>query len=168
MEQPKPSLALHRIDRRDPLAASAYAEHLLRLDIPSRISRFGGGVSDLGLQAHAATWRPLAAWAVVDARGAWRGVVEAHGNGKLSVELALSLEKPWRGLGWGRRLLDTACAWSASAGLREVTCVLASHNPSMRHLVQESGGIRRSVMGMETWSLDVPKTVYPAADVLCA
>jgi GNAT superfamily N-acetyltransferase len=169
MEQPLSSLTLRRVDRADPAVVQAYAAHLLRLDTASRISRFGGGVSDLGLQAHAAHWRPLAAWSAIDASGMWRGVVEVHGNGTLSVELALSLEKPWRGVGWGRRLLDAACAWSASAGLREVTCVLASHNPSMRHLVQHAGGVRRPVGGLETWSLmRRPATAAPCPDMVVA
>lgn len=135
-------------------ARVAYRAHLGRLDPAARGRRFGAGVSDTGLDKHAAMWSPAQAWALVDHQGLWRGVVEVFDTVAGTAEAALSIEADWRGMGWGRRMLDRACAWCATHGITQVECALASHNPSMRQLAQSRGAVRQAGpwTGWEVWS----------------
>jgi len=138
----------------DARARAAYRDHLLRLDAPSRNRRFGGGVSDTGLERHAAGWNPRFVAVAVDASGAWRGVVEVHGA-DAEAEIALSIEAPCRGLGWGRSAIALAQAWGARMGIPRLACTIATHNPSMVVLARGAGGRRLGAVsdGWQTWAL---------------
>lgn len=138
----------------DARARACYRDHLLRLDPLSRTRRFGGGVSDAGLERHAAGWAPRFVSVVVDASGAWRGVVEVHGA-DAEAEMALSIEAPYRGHGWGRAAIALAQAWGARVGIPRLACTIATHNPSMVTLARAAGGRRLGSVsdGWQTWAL---------------
>lgn len=116
--------------------------HLLRLDGESRARRFGGGISEAGLQAYCARWSPAAAFALVDAQGAWRGVVEIVAVAAGQAELALSIEEGHRGYGWGSRLLASAGRWGRGHGVEDFVLTIATHNPAMQALAHKAGAQR--------------------------
>jgi len=120
---------------------AALGAHLRRLDASSRHRRFGGGVSDAGLDAYARGWNPTGAFALVDASGAWRGVVEILALAEGEAELALSIEAPYRGQGWGGRLLEAAACWGRARGMRRYTLTISTHNPAMAALARHVGAL---------------------------
>lgn len=132
--------------------------HLLRLDVQSRHRRFGCGLSAAGVAAYARRWSPMAAFALVDSAGAWRGVVEIIQIGEGRAELALSIEAEWRGQGWGRRLLGAAAQWGRRHEIGQYELVMATHNPAMQALASAIGARSHTPLdgySVALWALDV-------------
>ena len=86
----------------------------------------------------------LRTWgAIVD--GEIRGHIDLHG-GRLSSEfhramLGMGVERPWRRLGHGRRLIDTAIAWARKVQLAWLDLGVFAHNRRARALYAAVGFI---------------------------
>jgi len=115
-----------------------YRDHLLRLDIDSRHSRFGGGVSDDFIRNYAALSRSLDAVVhgfFVD--GTLRGVGELRPLGASlahEAEAAFSVEQPWQSHGVGSALLERTLLAARNRGLKHVHMACLANNQRMQQL----------------------------------
>jgi GNAT superfamily N-acetyltransferase len=114
------------------------AAHFARLEPEGRNRRFFAGVSDAGVRQYAATMRPQAVRVMMD-RGQVVGVAEVHPDGEHSGEVALSLEKQWRGRGLGQVLMDAICEDARILGMEEVRLIMSTHNPQIVSLSRRFG-----------------------------
>jgi GNAT superfamily N-acetyltransferase len=118
-----------------------YVEHLLRLDSADRRMRFGFPIGDTGMRAlvqriDLRTGHILALFDDID-------VVAAAHIGRASddvAELALSVDREWRGRGVGSELFARAVLWARNRGIRQAIVYCLSENQAMRHIVRKAGG----------------------------
>lgn len=83
------------------------------------------------------------------ADGAIRGHLDLTG-GSLPTALhragiGMGIERPWRGAGWGTRLLGDAVAWARAAGLAWLDLGVFSHNAPARALYAKLGFVETGV-----------------------
>jgi GNAT superfamily N-acetyltransferase len=110
--------------------ASAFRDHLLRLDPESRRLRFGTPVNAYFIDQYAS--RAIAPDSIVHGMfidGTLRAVSELRPFGKpfpLDAEAALSVERPWQDCGVGSALLERTILAAQNRGIRtiQMNCLL--------------------------------------------
>lgn len=121
--------------------ADQYRDHLLRLDLPSRRSRFGGAVSDAYVANYAT--RSLTLDAIMHGcfiGGLLRGTAELRPLGACSpcqAEAALSVEKPWQSHGVGTALLSRTLLAARNRGFRLLHMACLAENVRMQQLARK-------------------------------
>jgi GNAT superfamily N-acetyltransferase len=127
--------------------ATAYADHLLRLDPASRRNRFGGAVADQFLSHHAeAAFEPANVIYGFIADGVVRGAAELRPFGAGRAEAAFSIEKPWQSHGVGTELLERVLLAARNRGIKQlhITCLI--ENQRMQQLARKfDAELRRDV-----------------------
>ena len=118
--------------------ADQYREHLLRLDLDSRRSRFGGAVADEFIANYVKVSACLDAVIhgfFVD--GILRGAAELRPLGAIfaqEAEAALSIEKPWQSHGVGTALLDRTLLAARNRRIRLLHMACLAENRRMQQL----------------------------------
>ncbi|HEY5067838.1 MAG TPA: GNAT family N-acetyltransferase [Xanthobacteraceae bacterium] len=118
-----------------------YREHLLRLDPPSRRSRFGGAVSDTYVANYAD--RSLTLDAIMHGcfiGGVLRAAAELRPFGARApnqAEAALSVEKPWQSHGVGSALLSRTLLAARNRGFRLLHMACLAENLRMQQLARK-------------------------------
>lgn len=113
----------------------------LRLDTPSRISRFGSVVSDTALAAHARRALADADWigaVFMDARLC--AAVETYTLGSRDprvAEAAFVVDPRWRRRGIATALLRASLRWARSSGIDTLRMVFSRSNWPMRKLASK-------------------------------
>ena len=115
-----------------PVEATAYRDHLLRLDAESRRNRFCGAIADDIIRSYAATVRG--------------GDVILHGffvDGVLccilgrEAEAAFSIEKPWQSHGVGSALLERSLLAARNRGVKLMQVCCLMENRRMQQLARK-------------------------------
>ena len=121
--------------------ADKYRDHLLRLDVESRRSRFAGAVSDYFVRNHVEL--SIALEAVVHGffvDGVMRGAAELR---PLEVgiprqaEAAISVERPWQSHGVGSALLRRTLLAARNRGYRLLHMACLAENRRMQQLASK-------------------------------
>jgi GNAT superfamily N-acetyltransferase len=118
-----------------------YREHLLRLDPPSRRSRFGGAVSDAYVANYAdraLTLDGIMHGCFID--GVLRGAAELRPFGARAprqAEAALSVEKPWQSHGVGSALLSRTLLTARNRGFQLLHMACLAENVRMQQLARK-------------------------------
>ena len=121
--------------------ADRYRDHLLRLDLASRNSRFGGGVSDEFIENYVETTFGLGT--VVHgffAEGILRGAAELRPLGRAfarEAEAALSIEADWQSHGVGSALLDRTLLAARNRGIKTLHMACLANNRRMQELARK-------------------------------
>lgn len=122
--------------------ADKYRDHLLRLDAPSRRSRFGGAVSDDRIREHVESSIGLNAVLhgfFVD--GTLRGAAELRLIGahlfKQEAEAAFSVETPWQSHGIGSALLERTLLTARNRGIKHLHMACLAENKRMQQLARK-------------------------------
>jgi GNAT superfamily N-acetyltransferase len=121
--------------------ASAFRDHLLRLDPESRRFRFGSSVNAYFIERYAA--RALSADAIVHGYfvdGTLRAAAELRrfgGRFPFHAEAALSVERPWQDRGVGSALLERAILAAQNRGIRTVQLNCMSANRRMQAIARK-------------------------------
>jgi GNAT superfamily N-acetyltransferase len=121
--------------------AARYCDHLLRLDVDSRHSRFGGGVSDEFIRNYVHTTFGLSAVVhgfFVD--GMLRGAAELRPLGPAfahEAEVAFSIETPWQSHGVGSALLDRTLLAARNRGIKTLHMACLANNRRMQELARK-------------------------------
>lgn len=138
-----------------PWEGGAIRDHLLRLGPEDRLMRFGAPASDRFLDGYCtrvAQFRILALGGFAD--GALRGVAELvriPDEARPSLELALSVERPYQDRGIGGRLLAGALVVARNRLLRSVHIFVLPQNEKMRRLAGRSrAGVKNIRQNGET------------------
>ncbi len=123
--------------------AELYRDHLLRLDLESRRSRFAGAVSDQFLRDYADIAFGIDAIIhgfFVD--GTLRGAAELRSVGpavRREGEAAFSIEKPWQSHGVGSLLLQRTLLAARNRGLKFIHMACLADNKRMQQLARKYG-----------------------------
>jgi GNAT superfamily N-acetyltransferase len=118
--------------------AEHYRDHLLRLDIESRRSRFAGAVADDFVRRYAEL--SLGIDTVIHGffvNGTMRGAAELRTIGAplaREAEAALSIEKPWQSHGVGSALLKRMLLAARNRGIRFLHMACLADNKRMQQL----------------------------------
>ena len=132
-------VALRRL-RRD--RCRDYQRHLQRLDTVDRARRFHAYQGDAAIAAHCGTL-DLSRTIVIGAfaKGELRGAVEVHPPARpgASAELAISVERTYRGTGLGRALFRRALNEAQDRGIDRVHVSIFADDACMRHIAETSG-----------------------------
>jgi len=121
--------------------AGLYRDHLLRLDMASRNSRFGGAVADDFIAGYVNTTFGLNAIVhgfFVD--GVLRGAAELRPLGPTfarEAEAALSIEQAWQSHGVGSALLDRTLLAARNRGIRMLHMACLANNRRMQELARK-------------------------------
>jgi GNAT superfamily N-acetyltransferase len=121
--------------------ANRYRDHLLRLDLESRHSRFGGGVSDQFILDYVDTTFGLGS--VVHgffADGVLRGAAELRPLGRAfarEAEAALSIEADWQSHGVGSALLERTLLTARNRGIAHLHMACLADNRRMQQLARK-------------------------------
>ena len=121
--------------------ANRYRDHLLRLDTPSRHSRFGGAVADEFICNYVATTLGLNTVVhgfFVD--GVLRGAAELRPLGPAfarEAEAAFSIETPWQSHGVGSVLLDRTLLAARNRGIKTLHMACLADNRRMQELARK-------------------------------
>jgi len=118
-----------------------YRDHLLRLDIESRQTRFGAGISEEYIHRYADS---LTAFDTVlhgfFVDGVLRGVGELRHVGSLfthEAEAAFSIEKPWQSHGVGTALLERTLLAARNRGITALNMHCLAGNLRMQQLARK-------------------------------
>ncbi|MEJ8570172.1 GNAT family N-acetyltransferase [Microbaculum marinum] len=120
-----------------------FRDHLLRLSPKGRRSRFGGGVSDLFIEQHAA--RVFAGAAVVYGlfdEGPIRAAAEMHPVGgafEATAEVAFSVEDDWQDAGVGTALLGRVMRAARNRGKSRLIMTCLPENVRMQRVASKHG-----------------------------
>jgi GNAT superfamily N-acetyltransferase len=123
--------------------AGRYLDHLLRLDMTSRRSRFGGLVADTAMHQHvddAFGLGNVLHGFFMD--GILRGVAELRPLGgplALEAEAAFSIEPRWQSHGVGSALLDRTLLAARNRGVRRLHMACLAENQRMLQLASKFG-----------------------------
>jgi len=121
--------------------AGRYLDHLLRLDMDSRRSRFGGAVSDAVVRHYAE--RSLGIGTVVHGffvDGILRGAAELKTFGgpmAREAEAALSIEQRWQSHGVGSALLTRTLLAARNRGIKFLHMACLADNRRMQQLARK-------------------------------
>jgi GNAT superfamily N-acetyltransferase len=146
--------------------AEAYGDHLLRLDAASRRNRFGGGVADDFVRAHAGrAFEPenVIYGFLVD--GILRGAAELRPFGPTAgqAEAALSIERRWQSHGVGTELLERTLLAARNRGIKQLQLTCLLENQRMQQLARKfDAELRRdydSVIGEVEASYPTPMSL---------
>jgi GNAT superfamily N-acetyltransferase len=119
-----------------------YRDHLLRLDAPSRRSRFGGAVSDDRIREHVES--SIGLNAVLHGffvEGTLRGAAELRLIGQRfftqEAEAAFSVETPWQSHGIGSALLERTLLTARNRGIKHLHMACLAENKRMQQLARK-------------------------------
>lgn len=112
--------------------------HLLSLDPESRISRFMAPLSDEGVLRYCDEAEPAYAVTATDS-GETIGVAEAHDNADGSVEIALTVRRDKRGMGYGGRMLARAITEASRRGYRSSLVLFSRENTAVARMCRKHG-----------------------------
>jgi GNAT superfamily N-acetyltransferase len=121
--------------------AEHYRDHLLRLDMESRRSRFAGAVSDQFLVDYADL--AFGVDAIIHGffvDGTLRGAAELRPVGlavRREGEAAFSIEKPWQSHGVGSMLLERTLLAARNRGLKFLHMACLADNKRMQQLARK-------------------------------
>ncbi len=121
--------------------ATAYRDHLLRLDAESRRNRFAGTVADEFVRDYADLAFGLDAVIhgfLID--GTLRGAAELRPIGRASAheaEAAFSIERPWQSHGVGSVLLERTLLAARNRGIRFLHMACLADNRRMQQLARK-------------------------------
>jgi GNAT superfamily N-acetyltransferase len=121
--------------------ADRYRDHLLRLDMDSRHSRFGGAIADEFIERYVTTTFGLSALVhgyFVD--GVLRGAAELRPLGPAftrEAEVAFSIERPWQSHGVGSTLLDRTLLAARNRGIKTLHMACLANNRRMQELARK-------------------------------
>jgi GNAT superfamily N-acetyltransferase len=121
--------------------AGRYRDHLLRLDIESRRSRFGGAVADEVIQHYAE--RSFGIGNIIHGffvDGILRGAAELRPLGGLlarEAEAALSIEQRWQSHGVGSALLTRTLLAARNRGIKRLHMACLADNRRMQQLASK-------------------------------
>ena len=121
--------------------AGPYRDHLLRLDLASRRSRFAGAVSDDFVRDYA--YLALSVDAIIHGffvDGILRGVAELRplGHGVADeAEAAFSIETPWQSNGVGTALLERTLLAARNRGIKLLHMACLVNNARMIELARK-------------------------------
>lgn len=115
--------------------------HLLRLDAPSRRSRFAGLVSDEGVARYVggALTAGDATFGLF-ADGTLRGVAELRTASGDVAEGAFSLEREWQGRGFGHQLFEALLDAARRRGTRRLVLQCLRENAAMQRIARRFAG----------------------------
>jgi GNAT superfamily N-acetyltransferase len=122
-----------------PDAPDLLRAHYLSLGAGSRRLRFMGGIKDGAINAIADRAAP-AELITLKIDGVLRGVLEVFETSKGHVEIGLSIEDEWQGLGHGRALFDQGIALATKRGYDTADLHFFRGNEGVRRLVLKHGG----------------------------
>jgi GNAT superfamily N-acetyltransferase len=121
--------------------ADHYRDHLLRLDIDSRRSRFGGAVADEFIRNYVTTTFGLnAAVHGFFVEGVLRGAGELRPLGPAfgrEAEAAFSIEAAWQSHGIGSALLDRTLLAARNRGIKTLHMACLANNRRMQELARK-------------------------------
>ncbi len=118
-----------------------YRDHLLRLDLDSRHTRFSGAVSDDVVARHAVT--ACGVGVVVHGffvEGTLRGAAELRRLGQVfsrEAEAAFSIERPWQSHGVGTALLRRTLLSARNRGIKSLHMHCLADNRRMQQLARK-------------------------------
>lgn len=141
--------------------ATAYRDHLLRLDPDSRHRRFSGAVSDEVIIRHAATAEDLGVVVhgfFVD--GTLRGAAELRHIGDMfsrQAEAAFSIEQPWQSHGVGTALLERTLLSARNRGVKRLQMNCLPDNRRMQQLAKKFQADLKFDFGSVVGELDAPR-----------
>ena len=121
--------------------SARYRDHLLRLDVQSRHSRFGAGVADDFIHNYVETTFGLGA--VVHgyfSDGILRGAAELRSLGpgfSREAEAAFSIEPDWQSHGIGSALLDRTLLAARNRGIKTLHMACLANNRRMQELARK-------------------------------
>jgi GNAT superfamily N-acetyltransferase len=121
--------------------SARYRDHLLRLDVQSRHSRFGAGVADDFIRNYVETTFGLGA--VVHgyfSDGILRGAAELRPLGpgfRREAEAAFSIEPDWQSHGIGSALLDRTLLAARNRGIKTLHMACLANNRRMQELARK-------------------------------
>jgi GNAT superfamily N-acetyltransferase len=121
--------------------SARYRDHLLRLDVQSRHSRFGAGVADDFIHNYVETTFGLGA--VVHgyfSDGILRGAAELRPLGpgfRREAEAAFSIEPDWQSHGIGSALLDRTLLAARNRGIKTLHMACLANNRRMQELARK-------------------------------
>jgi GNAT superfamily N-acetyltransferase len=118
--------------------------HFARLDHDDRYLRFGHQISDSAMNDYLERidWGRAIVLGYLD-NGALRGAVEIVPFGRDApegAELALTVEKPWRGTGVGYELCRNALILACNRYIRDVTMMCLAENVPMQRIARKLRG----------------------------
>lgn len=122
----------------------ALETHLLRLNEEDRYRRFGAHVSDAGIRSRARRMqRPGTVMLAALVDGKVRGTAEidfaATGATKRSAEIALTVERAFRGLGIGSRLFAAGRLLAENRGADQLVLTTQADNAAMQRIARSHG-----------------------------
>lgn len=141
--------------------ATAYRDHLLRLDPDSRHRRFSGAVADDVIVKHAATADDLGVVIhgfFID--GTLRGAAELRHIGDMfsrQAEAAFSIEQPWQSHGVGTALLERTLLSARNRGVKRLQMNCLSENRRMQQLAKKFEADLKFSFGEVVGELDAPR-----------
>lgn len=133
----------HAIRRLWPHERDAYVAHLIRLDPPSRIDRFGMQMDDAALQRYAdksfcvgGLVKAYVEDGEIRAAGELQGLLEFP---RQAAEAAFSVETAWRRRGIGGLLFDAIVLAARNRGLPSLEIICHPGNTAMLALARRHG-----------------------------
>ena len=135
-----------------------YRDHLLRLDAKDRRLRFGFIIDHAGIREHIRRLDPRTDRIIAQIDDDLRVVGAAHiaPADDDAVELALSVDRSWRGRGLGAELFDEAVLRARNRGMRRLYIYSLVDNQAMRHLARKAGMAMHSGAGESEACLALP------------
>lgn len=141
--------------------ATAYRDHLLRLDPESRYRRFSGAVADDVIIKHAATaddFGVVIHGFFVD--GILRGAAELRHIGDMfsrQAEAAFSIEQEWQSHGVGTALLERTLLSARNRGVKSLQMNCLPENRRMQQLAKKFQADLKFDFGGVVGELDAPR-----------
>ncbi len=140
---------------------AAVREHMLRLDLDARRSRFFCGMGDAALRAHcdaifAGGGIILGAFIA----GVLRGIGELRRENPVwqrSAEVAFSVERPFQGLGIGTELLRRLIEMAGRRAIRTVHLHCLVDNLAARSIARGAGGAMHYADGVISAEITQPR-----------
>ena len=140
---------------------AAIRDHFLRLDPPTRRSRFGNTISDSAVRdyaSHVVGFDSEVCGAFIDQE--LRAVAELRRQiaaWPATAEIALSVEPEWQNAGLGDLLLTRLITIARNRGIQEMYLICARENTAMRHLAQKHNASFEVSEDMVQATLSAPK-----------
>jgi RimJ/RimL family protein N-acetyltransferase len=138
----------YRFNTTQPTAATpgwraGLAQHLLRLDLPSRLNRFFAPAPDQMIAQYVGKAEPIFV-VTAEAGGQVCGVAEVHPHHDLenAAEIALSVDEEMRHRGVGWTLFSRAVEECKRRGIDDVWVIYLSGNEAMRRIADRAGFAR--------------------------
>jgi RimJ/RimL family protein N-acetyltransferase len=120
----------------------AFCDHLLRLSPADRYQRFGMCVTDDGIRGYVEEQeRRFGFVHAILTQDAIHGAIEARiSTGATSqLEIGLTIERSWRGMGFGTELVRSALVGAQIAGFTSVIAIISPANRDMMAIARKLG-----------------------------